>query len=1442
MYYAKELHLYKDNDTEIIDLVIPDEVTSICSGAFSKCINLKSVTIPNSVESIGRSAFEVCTGLKSIDIPNSVTSIGVRAFSGCTGLKSIDIPNSVTSIGGGAFSGCQRINTIKVANDNPIYDSRDNCNAIIEIASNTLIAGCMNTVIPYSVTSINSSAFSGCTGLTNITIPNSVTSIGNSAFYGCTSLTSIIIPNSVTSIDFWTFYGCTSLTNIIIPNSVTNIGSSAFYNTAWYNNQPNGLLYIGKVAYKYKGTMPSNTNITINEGTASITPSAFSGCKGLTSITIPNSVTSIGSSAFEGCVSLASITISNSVTSIGSVAFDDTPWYNNQPNGLLYIGKVAYKYKGTMPSNTNIIIKEGTVSITPSAFFGCKGLTSITIPNSVTSIGSSAFDDCVSLTSITIPNSVTSIGSYAFKGCSGLTYVTIPNSVTSIEGGVFWMCTRLTSIIIPNNVTSIGDQVFQGCSGLTSITIPNSVKSIGNQAFYGCTELKSYISKIRKPFKVDSRVFYNLPEDAELTVPYGTKNKYLKTEGWDVFKNINENNLQYYKLNITAIGRGSVINNNNTLRDETNSYTITEGSNVVFTFTPDKGYKIKNVKLNGADITLKIANNKYSINDIGADIVLEIEFEPITYALILMSTGYGTALYNEITVHDMSTSFTILEGTDAVVTFAPDEGHKIKSVKLNGIDITSIITNNQYTISNISADVTLEVEFEPETYVITYIVDGQTYKTASIKYGTTITPEAELKKEGYSFSGWSDIPETMPAYNVTVTGTFTINQYKLTYMIDGKEYKSYMIDYNSVLTPEVAPVKKGMTFSGWDNFPKNMPANNVTIRGSYSWSKKTQDNVIYQVTDTLNNYVSVIDNEVVNGKINIRSSVNIDGYSYIVNSIGDYAFYNCIGLTSVVIPESITNIANNAFYGCSNLNFVILESNSIVSKSYSSNNSLKNIFGVQVQQYIIGENVTSIGDYAFYGSNQLASIELPDNITQIGYNAIPNNVKLFVNKGTKTLLTCWNKNLIPYDKQTEMKLMAPALHVEDITQTKATVKILNTDLKDGYYYSINNEAVNNNNIKYTGLRPETTQQLKLVVSLDDVHYDVTDSYTTKGMNTKVDDDYKVTASSIRATGSYTEKDAKVVSQRMYILNQPTEGNECFASGLNPGRSYTVVNEIDVDYGGETTATYRASKNISPARLQFNVAQPKVVSKGNAIVSATVNLDPEEENIGFEWRRTDWTDEFPSNTGQAYLYEGVIEGYIKNLNTDKLWKFRPYYLSDDGTYHYGDWMGLDPTNTSYFEPTVHTYARINIEGNTALVRGYALAGTANIKVQGFMYWKTSQGSNASHQAPSIPSNAKTITAIGQQIITATLAALDYNSVYHYVAFVTTEDGTTYYGEEQVFTTPTAPAGVDDVIADAPANMKKGVYNLTGVKLADELSELQGLPQGVYIIDGKKIMVK
>ena len=277
-----------------------------------------------------------------------------------------------------------------------------------------------------------------------IVIEDGVTSIGYWAFYYCTSLTSVTIPDSVTIIEWGAFFYCTSLTSVTIPNSVTSIG-------IW----------------------------------------TFDGCTSLTSVTIGNGVTSIGEDAFNGCTSLTSVTIPDSVTSIGRDSFYNTAIYNNQPEGVVYIDNWLIGYKGDMPENTEIVIKNGTRGIADGAFEDCTSLTSVTIGNGVTSIGEDAFEGCTSLTSVTIPDSVTSIGEGAFSGCTSLTNITIPDSVTSIHWGAYSGCTSLTGVTIPDSVTSIGGYAFGGCTSLTNITIPDSVTSIGEGAFSGCTSLTS---------------------------------------------------------------------------------------------------------------------------------------------------------------------------------------------------------------------------------------------------------------------------------------------------------------------------------------------------------------------------------------------------------------------------------------------------------------------------------------------------------------------------------------------------------------------------------------------------------------------------------------------------------------------------------------------------------------------------------------------------------------------------------------------------------------------------------------------------------------------------------------------------------------------------------------------------------------------------------------
>ena len=208
---------------------IPNTVTSIDEMGLASCPELTSVNIPEGVTRIGKSAF---AGLPKLEgdmvLPSTLTTIGESAFNNCSGFTHVNIPASVTSIGDGAFGGCTGITSWTVDAGNPVYDSRDGCNAIIHTATNTLVIGCKNTYIPYSVTSIANSAFSGLTGLVNVNIPNSVTSIGSRAFYNCTDLTSVTIPDGITIINKYTFERCENLINVNIPNTVKIIDTQAF--------------------------------------------------------------------------------------------------------------------------------------------------------------------------------------------------------------------------------------------------------------------------------------------------------------------------------------------------------------------------------------------------------------------------------------------------------------------------------------------------------------------------------------------------------------------------------------------------------------------------------------------------------------------------------------------------------------------------------------------------------------------------------------------------------------------------------------------------------------------------------------------------------------------------------------------------------------------------------------------------------------------------------------------------------------------------------------------------------------------------------------------------------------------------------------------------------------------------------------------------------------
>ena len=667
-------------------------------------------------------------------------------------------------------------------------------------------------------------ALAGCSGLTSITIPNSVTSIGQNAFYKCSGLTSITIPNSVTSIGAGAFYGCTSLTSINIPSSVTSIDSVAFSGCS-------GL-----------------TSITIPNSVTSIEAGTFSGCSGLTSITIPNNVTSIEEKAFSGCSGLTSINIPGSVTSIGKFAFY---WCSglssiNISNGVMSIGEMAfYKCSGL----TSITIPNSVTSIGYGTFVECSGLTSITIPNSVTSIGQSAFSGCSGLTSITIPNSVTSIGDGAFSHCSGITSINIPNSVTSIGDGAFSHCSGITSITIPSSVTSIGAGAFAGCTRVivvavgwqTPLAIDQSVFDVvtlniaklivpaGRKGIYRAADVWKRFSPIVEP--ANYTITYNQSAGGTFKIKKGTQDitsgssviegtvltvEATPAQGYQV-DSIKVNGIRITGVSFMVQGNTTVevfwgiaeymVTYNQsaggTFRLLNGSQEVTTGSDVAYgtvltvEATPNTGYKLDIIKVNGT----RISGVSFTVT---SNSTVEVVFGETNKSTVTYSQSVGGTLRVLNGTQVVASGSVVNDGTVLTVEATPALGYRLDSIRVNGTRIAGFT----FTITSSSL---VEAYFSKPQITVSYtqsvggtlrVLNGlqEVASGSSVEYGTVLTFEATAA-EHYKFDSIRVNGTRISGLSFTVTDNTNIE------VFFGKQ--SYTVTYNSNMYSGKIEVTRG---------------------------------------------------------------------------------------------------------------------------------------------------------------------------------------------------------------------------------------------------------------------------------------------------------------------------------------------------------------------------------------------------------------------------------------------------------------------------------------------------------------------------------------------------------------------------------------------------------------------------------------------------------
>lgn len=544
---------------------IPSSVTSIGRNAFYGQ-GLKSIEIPNSVKIIGEFAFRE-TDLTNLILPNALVSIDRYAFEHITTLESIFVPRSLKQIGENVFSYCNNLKSIVVEGGNMVYDSRDNCNSIIETATNTLIQGCMNSTIPGTVTAIGSCAFAGqdslkhliipssvadikqdafreCTcletidvdlenaiydsrnncnaiihtatntliqGSLNSTIPSTITDIGNYAFYQMWNLKSISIPNSVKSIGYMSFYR-TRLKTILIPSSVTSIGSCAFGDSfvttvVMMTDKP---FEAGDEAFYNNDSRADKRTLIVQPGMAE-TYKSLNSWKDFTYIIENRSISFSDSKVKELCISNWDANNDGEID-LGEAAIVDD------------IGDV-FAGKSQIESFDEFVYFSAVDSLQENAFKGTTALRSIVIPRWVEYIAPKTFMDCVALERLSVEEN-----NYDYNS---------PANSNAIIGDGRTLVVGCKNTIIPENINRIGEYAFYGRIGLENINLP--ITDIKDYAFYGCSDIKNITVSRTYPSRIAENVFSDTTYNtALLYVPVGCVDVYRNTAGWSIFKNISE--------------------------------------------------------------------------------------------------------------------------------------------------------------------------------------------------------------------------------------------------------------------------------------------------------------------------------------------------------------------------------------------------------------------------------------------------------------------------------------------------------------------------------------------------------------------------------------------------------------------------------------------------------------------------------------------------------------------------------------------------------------------------------------------------------------------------------------------------------------------------------------------------------------------------------------